>query len=269
MKLLNNIWENRIFIFFIVLLTFMLLFFKQCDDIKKYKSEVEQIKFISEQNIAALTDKEIQLKVTEKQLYQIDSSLYIAKLKIDSLTGVKSKQITKVKLEYLPKNIITSSELVYDSIRMAYGLVFNTEDLVRTIHGTSYFKIDTSQTKLIIYPDSTVINNFNLNFSLVISQYDDPITKYTRTRIVPFYINPDKTLGKEIPNSILALDFRNAEILDKPYQTQPKISNKIKRHEGIALTFNPIAVGVYPSDNGLKFGLVPNIGIGYYITFKK
>lgn len=267
--IIKYIWINRMYIFFITFLLITTLLFRQCNETKRYKDEVVRVKSIAEQNIAALGDKEIQLKVTTDQLKIIDSSLYIAKQKIDSLTDIKSKEITKVEFEYLPKNVITSSKLVYDTTRNAYGLVFNTDDLVRTIDGVSYFRIDSGDNNLVIFPDSTIIKNFSLNFSLVISQYDDPITKYTRTKIIPFYVNADQTLGQSIPESVLKLDFRNAEILDIPYQTKPLTSNKRKRQDGIALTVNPLAIGVYSTPNGVRFGLTPNIGIGYYITFKK
>ena len=107
---------------------------------------------------------------------------------------------------------------------------------------------------------------------MVISQYDDPISKYTKTKILPFNVNPDGTVGQQIPESLLKIDFRNAEILDKPFTPNKPSDPAVKTSRiqtGIALTISPIAFGMYPTTSGIKFGYTPNIGLSYYITLKK
>ncbi len=120
-----------------------------------------------------------------------------------------------------------------------------------------------------IVPLNTVIRAFNLNFTLVVSQYVDKSTQYTRTRIVPFHVNDDGTLGEPIPPSVLKLSYRNAEILDKPYTSLDETKKRLGFQSGWALTVNPIAVGVYPNKGGVGWGWTPNIGLGYYLTLRK
>ena len=100
------------------------------------------------------------------------------------------------------------ADLVYDTINDLYGLKFKSEDMVRTINGVSWFKIQDSEKSLTVKPGDTKLNDFKLNFALVISQYDDPITKYTKTKILPFNVNADGSVGQQIPESLLKIDFR-------------------------------------------------------------
>ena len=273
LNILKQIWNNRQFIAGVLLVLFLVLFLRQCNETRRVKDELATTQHIANQNIAALGDKEIQLKVTKDQLRIVDSNLYVALNKVDSLTNIKSKTITITKPIYLGKDVVIPADLVYDTINDLYGLKFKSEDMVRTINGVSWFKIQASEKSLTVKPGDTKLNDFKLNFALVISQYDDPVTKYTKTKILPFNVNADGSVGQQIPESLLKIDFRNAEILDKPFTPNkpvdpPYVKPKLLQ-TGFALTISPLAFGMYSTGSGVKFGYTPNIGISYYITFKK
>ena len=94
MKFLKQLWENREFIAGMLLILFLALFLRQCSVTRDLKNELATTKHISEQNIAALGDKEIQLKVTKDQLAVIDTQLHKALVRVDSLKNIKSKVIS-------------------------------------------------------------------------------------------------------------------------------------------------------------------------------
>lgn len=251
----------------------LIMLFRQCDKSQQLKYELEVSRHIANQNLAALNDNEIRLMVTKDQLKEIDYSLYEAKRIIDSLIDVKSQVITKTEVRYIEQNITLLSELYFDSIRGSYGLKFLDDNNFRKIEGISFFKVKEEDASVIIEADSTIITNLSFNFALVISQYQDNLTNYTRTKMLPFYVNIDGSLGGRIPNEILNIDFRNAEILDTPFTPNqppiPIVTNNNRFNSGFAVTINPLAFGLHPTDNGYRFGWTPNIGIGYYITFRK
>jgi hypothetical protein len=273
MKFLKQVWENRQFIAGMLLILFLVLFLRQCSETNKLKSELKVSKHIASQNIAALGDKEIQLKLTKEQLAVVDTKLSNALNRIDSLKNIKSKTITITQPIYVNKNVVVPSEFVYDTLNSRYGLSFNSKDLVRTIKGISWFKIDNTKETLRVLPNSTNISDFKLNFALVISQYDDEVTKYTRTKIVPFNVKDNGELGEEIPESLLKISFRNAEILDKPFEPKKPDNPVVKPktfNTGLGLSISPLAIGLVPSANGVvRVAWTPNIGLSYCITFRK
>lgn len=273
MKFLKQVWENRQFIAGMLLILFLVLFLRQCGETSRLKSELKVSKHIASQNIAALGDKEIQLKLTKEQLAVVDTKLSDALNRIDSLKNIKSKTITITQPIYINKNVVVPSEFVYDTLNNRYGLSFKSKDLVRTIKGVSWFKIDNTKETLRVLPNNTNISDFKLNFALVISQYDDEVTKYTRTKIVPFNVKDNGELGEEIPESLLKISFRNAEILDKPFEPK-KPDNPIVKpktfNTGLGLSISPLAIGLVPSANGVvRVAWTPNIGLSYCITFRK
>jgi hypothetical protein len=273
MKFLKQLWDNRQFIAGMLLILFLALFLRQCGETRRLKDEIKETKHIASQNIAALGDKEIQLKVTKDQLLIIDSSLHKALVKIDSLKNIKSKTITIAQPVYITKNVIVPSEFIFDTINNRYGLKFKSTDLVRTINGTSWFRLDNTDAALKVIPQNTNINDFKLNFALVISQYEDNLTKYTRTKITPFNVKENGEIGDEIPESLLKINFRNAEILDRPFE-EPKPSNPVVKpkmfNTGFGLSISPLAFGMVPGiNNTVRFAWTPNIGLSYCITFRK
>lgn len=254
-----------------IVLLFILLQ-QQCNKTKDIKAQLKSTTQIANQNLAAISDSTIQLKMTIQQLASVDSELYLANKKVDSLYNIKSKQITLTKIQYIPQNVTLSNNLIYDKDKGLYGLSFSSFDSVRSFNGVSKFKIVKGDNTYNVVPDSTQITNFRLNFNLVISQYEDAKTKFTRTKIVPYYVDTNGKLIAPISDQLLKINFRNAEILDKPWTENVNSNNpppKTRLVSGWGLTISPLAVGVYPSGNSMKFGYTPNIGISYYITLRK
>lgn len=250
-----------------LMVLFFCLWLQQKSVTNDYKEQVKVSQHIAQQNIDALKDHSIQLQVTRDQLSKIDTNLAIALKKVDSLSHIKSTVITTVKPEYVGKDVIIPNTVVLDTPNHMYGLKFNSSDQVRSVAGISWFKVDTNKRAIFISPGNTDFNHFDLNFTLVISQYQDSVAKYTRTKIVPFHVNNDGTLGNPISDSLLKISYRNAEILDKPF-TLPaapdETKHKRKLQTGWGFSLNPVGVGI---NNG-KAILTPNISFGYYITLR-
>ena len=104
---------------------------------------------------------------------------------------------------------------------------------------------------------------------MVASQYEDPKTKFTKAKIVPYYIDSLGNLGNPISEKMIKFDFRNIELLDKPYvENTPSLDNKKSKYKvvtGWGLSFSPLAIGL--TSHGWSY--TPNIGISYSILLKK
>jgi hypothetical protein len=267
LQIFNTIKKNIHFIGGVLMVLFLCLWLQQCNVTKDMKNQLATTQHIAEQNIAALADNTIQLRVTKEQLANVDSYMHEALVKIDSLGDIKSTTITVTNPVYVGKDVVVPNNLLIDTPKQSYGLQFTSEDAVRTINGVSWFKFDTNKNSIVVTPENTDIKDFKLNFSLVISQYEDQITKYTRTKIIPFNVKSDGSLGDQIPESLLKINFRNAEILDKPFtpnKPSEPTTSKGKFKSGWGVSLNPVGVGV---SNG-KFIVTPNISFGYYITLR-
>lgn len=266
------IWKYRNILIIVLLVILSAITLQQCNKAKQAEQESKTAKHIASQNLAALKDSTIQLRLTRDQLKDVDTQLSVAVDKMDSIIKTKSRVVTKTEFFYVPTVVTTESDLNYDSSRKSYGLSFKSIDQVRTIGGTSYFKMVKIGDSLSLAADSTKITDFSLNFSLVCSEYLDPVTKFTKVKIVPFELNPDNTLGNPIPETVLKLKFRNVELLEKPFTPNTPIDvkpAKRKIHTGWAVTVNPLAVGLYSYKGDVRYGWTPNIGFGYYITIRK
>ena len=268
----KGMWKYKQLIFGALFVLFIGLFLNQCNQTKEAKAKTEMTQKIADQNLKALSDNTVQLVMTKKQLSETDSNLSYALNKIDSIGDIKTKEITVTRPIYVGKDVFVPTTLSFDTSKHAYGLKFTSTDMVRTINGTSWFQLKENEHNYTVVPDSTKINDFKLNFTLVISQYDDNVTKYTRTKILPFNVKDDGSLGNQIPDSLLKINFRNAEVLDKPYTlpaSQQEQAKKGRLMSGWGVTLNPAAVGLYPASGGVKWGWTPNIGFGYYITLRQ
>ncbi len=267
LTIFDTIKKNIQFIGGALMILFLCLWLQQCSVTRDIKDQLATTQHIAEQNTAALADNAIQLRVTREQLANVDSHMHQALVKIDSLSNIKSTMITVTKPVYVGKDVVVPNNLLVDTPRQFYGLQFTSEDPVRTINGISWFKFDTTKKSIMVTPENTDIKDFKLNFSMVISQYEDQVTKYTRTKIVPFHVKSDGSLGDPIPESLLKINFRNAEILDKPFtpNKEPEpIVKKSKLKTGWGINLNPVGVGI---NNG-KLIVTPNISFGYYITLR-
>jgi len=268
MGFFNLILKNIKLIMFGLIILLAAFSLHQCNKTKEYKDKFKIATHIADQNLAAITDSSIQLKLTKKQLQSLDSQLYRTLNKVDSLQGAKSKEITVVKPVYVPVDVSVINKLRYDSITKKYGLDFKSIDSVRTIGGTSWFMVNKDGNNINILPDSTLIKDFKFNFTFVVSQYEDKVTKFTRTKITPFYVDSFGKMGNQISEKQIRFDFRNVEILDKPWQenvTPSQGKGKYKLQSGWGLFLAPLGVGY--SNNKIIY--TPNISFGYYITLRK
>lgn len=252
----------------VIVLLFVLLV-KQNTEKAEYKAKFEIAKKIGDENLAAIKDSSIQLKVTKEQLKLVDSNLLNIVNKNDSLMKIKSKIVTITKPIYVPVDVKIINNVKYDSVLNRYGLDFKDFDSIKCFNGISWFKLVKSDTSYRIIPDSTEIKNFKFNFVLIASQYDDPITKFTKAKIIPYYVDSSGNITNPISENLIKFSFRNIELLDKPYVENTPILNEKKSKymlvSGWGLTVSPIAIGV--TSTGLKY--TPNVGISYSILLKK
>ena len=273
MLVINFIIKNFKVILVSLVFILMCLYLQQCKNTAEYKEKFNTAVKIADGNLAAMKDSSIQLKMTRDQIKTMDSNLFVLIEKTDSLQEAKSKTITITKPVYIPIDVKFVNHLKYDSTKSRYGLAFKTEDSVRSFDGVSWFKLDRTNNDVDILPDSTDINNFRFNFAMVISQYQDPITKYTKAKITPYHIDTAGNVTNAISENKLKFDFRNIEILDKPYvENTPGNQTKQSKYKvvtGWGLSISPFGVGLITHDNILMIKYAPNISLSYCILLKK
>lgn len=269
----NFIIKNFKIILVALVFVLMALYLQQCKNTAEYKQKFNTAVTIAEGNLAAIKDSSIQLKMTRDQLKTLDSNLYTVIEKNDSLQKAKSKTITITKPIYIPVDVKFVNHLKYDSVKGSYGLAFKTQDSVRSFDGVSWFKLNRLDNNVDISPDSTDINNFKFNFAMVISQYQDAKTKYTKAKITPFYLDTAGNITNPISEKTLKFDFRNIEILDKPYVENTPDNNikqsKYKVVTGWGLTVSPFGLGFVTHNGVITAKYAPNISLSYCILLKK
>ena len=269
-EIIEYVTKNFKIIATVVVMLLFIALLQQISSRADYKSKFETAQKIGDENLAAIKDNSIQLKVTKSQLKTLDSNLFIALNKNDSLLKIKSKVITIIKPVYIPTESSFINDLKFDTPSKRYGLTFNTVDSIKMFNGITWFKLIKTDSGYHILPDSTEISNFKFNFVMVTSQYDDPKTKLTKAKITPYYIDSMGNLGNPISEKIIKFDFRNIEILDKPYVENVPINSDTKKSKyrvitGWGLSLSPLAIGM--TTHG--WGYTPNIGISYCILLNK
>lgn len=273
MLVINAIVKNFKVILVALVFVLMGLYIQQCKNTAEYKSKYNTAVTIAEGNLAAIKDSSIQLKMTRDQLRTLDSNLYNLVQKNDSLLKVKSQVVTVTKPVYVPVDVKFVNHLKYDTCNDRYGLAFNASDSVRTFDGTSWFKLSRTNNNIDINPDSTDINNFKFNFAMVVSQYKDETTKFTKAKITPYYIDSLGRTTNPISDKLLKFDVRNIEILDKPYTevnpNEPPKQSKYKVVTGWGLSFSPLGVGFVTDKGVIMAKYAPNISLSYCILLKK
>jgi hypothetical protein len=257
----------------VLMLLFIFLFFNQCGSTHQAKKETAEAKIIADNNLKAVNDSTIVLKVTREQLALADKNLYKLTRELDSLKK-HPKIIYIARPEYIPKEVVTSNKLVRDPKDAdRYGLSFYSFDSVRTIGATSWFKAINTPEKLEITPNNTVIDNFSLNFGLVIAQYDDKKEKVTRLTIEPYFIDSVGNYIKPISKNLLDMHYRGANLLTVPYKVEP-VSNppnipktKYSLRTGFSLSVNFLNIGYTPFTTPTAFNwAIPSVGIGYSVV---
>lgn len=262
------LFKNWGWIATIAMLLFVFLFFKQCQETKIAQTETAEAIRIAENNLKAIKDSTIVLKVTRDQLAILDANMARLVKTLDSLKQ-HPKTIIITKPYYVPKEVITSNTLVKDSADSSrYGLRFYSEDSVRTIGAVSWFNIFNTYNKLQVTPDYTKIDNFALNFGLVIDKYEDLTNKMTRLSVVPYYVDSCGTYTKPISSKLLHIQYRGADLLDVPYrdvsEPDPPPKHKYSVRSGFSLSVNLLSYGYTPITPVPAFNwIMPSIGLGY------
>jgi len=257
----------------VLMLLFIFLFFNQCGSTRQAKKETTEAKIIADNNLKAVNDSGIFLKVTREQLALLDKNLSKLTRELDSVKK-HPKVIYIVKPEYIPKEVVTSNKLVRDPKDTdRYGLAFYSFDSVRTIGATSWFKAVNTIDKLEITPNNTVIDKFSLNFGLAIAQYDDEKEKVTRLTIEPYFIDSTGSYTKPISKKLLDMHYRGANLLTVPYKVEPIVTppvvpkNKYSLRTGFSLSVNFLNIGYTPFTAPTAFNwAIPSVGIGYSVV---
>jgi hypothetical protein len=258
----------------VLMLLFIFLFFNQCGATRKAKAETEEAKLIADNNLKAMKDSTIVLKVTREQLALIDNNLSKVVRELDSLKK-HPKTVIIIRPEYIPKDVITPNELVRDSVDITrYGLKFASFDSVRTIKGTSWFNVLDGPTSLEVKPNSTIINDFALNFGLVVAKYDDKENKMTRLSVQPYYVDNAGNYTKPISENMLKMHIRGADLLEVPYVDDtkpcPPPKHKYSIRSGFSVSVNLVGVGYTPFTTPTAMNWVmPSLGIGYSFVLIK
>lgn len=257
----------------VLMLLFVFLFFNQCGSTRQAKKETTEAKIIADNNLRAINDSTIVLKVTRDQLALLDKNLYKITKELDSVKRYP-KVIYIVRPEYIPKEVVTSNKLIRDPKDAdRYGLAFYSFDSVRTIGATSWFKAVNTVDKLEITPNNTIIDKFSFNFGLAIAQYDDEKNKVTQLTIEPYFIDSNGNYTKPISKSLLDMHYRGANLLTVPYKNEPIVSppstpkTKYSLRTGFSLSVNFINIGYTPFTTPTGFNwAVPSVGVGYSIV---
>jgi hypothetical protein len=270
--------DMRLWLIALVLL-FGGLFLYQYNQTKEAKSKLVQAERIAEQNLKAMGDSSIQLKLTREQLAYTDSGLAASVKMSDSLIRAGGSKKDKVMEVIVAKPIIVEKDVqVNNNVRQdktdssKYSLDFMVADSVKSFKGASSFFLRKTDSGYVIVGDSTKITDFRLNFDFTLIKYDDAVNKVTRYKIVPSYID---SAGRStvISESKIKFTFRGVELLDKPWSENvnsplaPKKKLRLTGAWGIGL--NPIGIAPVVKDGQLKLGYIPSISFGYFITLQK
>ena len=185
----------------LVMMVLTLTLLKQCDKNK-------EIELINKQNELALKDSSYQLVMTKEKLKTVDRSLYKAVSKIDSLSTQKIKEVVKIKIKYVPRDVIVDNTVVYDSLTKKGQVSFTSSDSVRSFDAVSFFNIDTANHKISLIHDKSEVKNFKFNFDLICYKELDKDGNIV-VKVKPFYVDKNGNLVKEISNNTLNLGYRS------------------------------------------------------------
>ena len=284
-SIFDFIKKNPKFFLGVIFALLIVLLFKQCDNIKGLKNEIEikEVKYENEKNrffnnIENLKDSvefveednvyvKSLLRVREGELQLLDRKLNDAKIniqeladKLDENVEVKNIYVTDVSSEIVTNDIMTNIER--DSVGNI-GLGIKDSNQIYTLETQSWFKLrpfkDSLKLELVdrfgIGKSSQL--KHNLNFSLTLSQLE---MENGLTRVV---VQPTDNNGNPIPPSILQIPFVNGvEFMDiKPNIIQSPTKRKSRR--GFGMLIGP-SYGLYSIDGSFQ----PTWGIGISVGYK-
>ena len=284
-SIFDFIKKNPKFFLGVIFALLIVLLFKQCDNIKGLKNEIEikeveyeneknrffnnienlkdSVEFVEEDNVYVKS----LLRVREGELQLLDRKLNDAKIniqeladKLDENVEVKNIYVTDVSSEIVTNDVMTNIER--DSVGHI-GLGIKDSNQIYTLETQSWFKLrpfkDSLKLELVdrfgIGKSSQL--KHNLNFSLTLSQLE---MENGLTRVV---VQPTDNNGNPIPPSILQIPFVNGvEFMDiKPNIIQSPTKRKSRR--GFGMLIGP-SYGLYSIDGSFQ----PTWGIGISVGYK-
>ena len=284
-SIFDFIKKNPKFFLGVIFALLIVLLFKQCDNIKGLKNEIEikeveyeneknrffnnienlkdSVEFVEEDNVYVKS----LLRVREGELQLLDRKLNDAKIniqeladKLDENVEVKNIYVTDVSSEIVTNDVMTNIER--DSVGNI-GLGIKDSNQIYTLETQSWFKLrpfkDSLKLELVdrfgIGKSSQL--KHNLNFSLTLSQLE---MENGLTRVV---VQPTDNNGNPIPPSILQIPFVNGvEFMDiKPNIIQSPTKRKSRR--GFGMLIGP-SYGLYSIDGSFQ----PTCGIGISVGYK-
>lgn len=266
--LLIKIWDflvrNKKWVFVFGLFLLIITVFKQCDNIRDLKKEAKEQENVMNQNLMAYNDMNYQFKLTKDQLKLANQDLYSATLQVESLLvenkkkpGVVIKEIYKTKIEYRDTTIIVDNSVAYNDSTNLYNVAFSTKDLVRSFEVNNYVRLlRDSVAGCLLLKDHSEVKNFKFEFDIIFAKYQE--NGYTK--IKAYAVNNET--NQPIPDNILRLSYRGAELLDKPWELN-KPKPKRWAH-GIGVSINPIGVVPVLQNGKITPVYAPSVSIGYY-----
>ena len=285
-SIFDFIKKNPKFFLGVIFALLIVLLFKQCDNIKGLKNEIEikeveyeneknrffnnienlkdSVEFVEEDNVYVKS----LLRVREGELQLLDRKLNDAKIniqeladKLDENVEVKNIYVTDVSSEIVTNDVMTNIER--DSVGNI-GLGIKDSNQIYTLETQSWFKLrpfkDSLKLELVDrfgFGKSSILKH-NLNFSLTLSQLE---MENGLTRVV---VQPTDNNGNPIPPSILQIPFVNGvEFMDiKPNIIQSPLKRKSRR--GFGMLIGP-SYGLYSIDGSFQPTWGIGISVGYQI----
>ena len=257
----NSIWKNRTKITFIIMMILIILYWRQCGQMKYERKKADQnqkaltdtLQVVKTKNGYLVTQKAT-FVASEKELKELNSDLYD---EVDEWKRKKSKVKVVVKTEIVyvdngkTKNV--ASKIGKNEYKLAFD--YTGKDSILIIKGYSDFKAypiykngDTTKFNLRIVNGETVFDTVSVNIELTMGVKEDK-DGVDRVFIKP---NSEKIKIKDL-YSVQMEEFYKSKY------------NKKKKH----FTVGPhigLGVGV---GNGGQFQLIPQVGIGIqYSIFK-
>ena len=285
-SIFDFIKKNPKFFLGVIFALLIVLLFKQCDNIKGLKNEIEikeveyeneknrffnnienlkdSVEFVEEDNVYVKS----LLRVREGELQLLDRKLNDAKIniqeladKLDENVEVKNIYVTDVSSEIVTNDVMTNIER--DSVGNI-GLGIKDSNQIYTLETQSWFKLrpfkDSLKLELVDrfgFGKSSILKH-NLNFSLTLSQLE---MENELTRVV---VQPTDNNGNPIPPSILQIPFVNGvEFMDiKPNIIQSPLKRKSRM--GFGMLIGP-SYGLYSIDGSFQPTWGIGISVGYNI----